>query len=194
MDKVLILNSFVFLTAASKIGAAPAFVKTIQPISGASAGQLIRLDAKITGSPPIEVQWLRDGEEVVPDITHKTFKENDVYTLLILEATAVDRGVYDCVATNTAGEARCRTTVDFEPLRVSMRSYASSRATSMQAVKPLVTGEQAVTQSATIWQPTSKFLNFFIGCRDLLLYMSFAWQTFKKIHIILIPSLHSCWR
>ena len=138
-------------------------MKTIQPISGASAGQLIRLNAKITGSPPIEVQWLRDGEEVVPDITHKTFKENDVYSLLILEATAIDRGVYDCVATNTAGEARCRTSVDFEPVRVSMRSYASSRATSIdaRAVVPIVTEEQAVTQSATISQPMREFFNFF---------------------------------
>ena len=146
-----------FLTAAPKRGGAPAFVKTIQPVSGASAGQLIRLDAKITGSPPIEVQWLRDGEEVVPDITHKTFKENDVYSLLILEATAVDRGVYDCVATNTAGEARCRTTVDFEPVRVSMRSYASSRATSIdtRVVEQHVT--EAVTQSAAMSQPMREF-------------------------------------
>ena len=100
-------------------------MKTIQPVSGASVGQLIRLDAKITGSPPIEVQWLRDGEEVVPDITHKVLKENDVYTLLILEATAIDRGVYDCVATNAAGEARCRTSVDIKAANGRRRSSAS---------------------------------------------------------------------
>ena len=128
------------MTAEPKSGGAPAFVKTIQPVSGASAGQLIRLDAKITGSPPIEVQWLRDGEEVVPDITHKVLIEDDVYTLLILEATAIDRGVYDCVATNTAGEARCRTSVEFEPLQVSVQSYETSRATSIDTpvVEPLV--------------------------------------------------------
>lgn len=102
-------------------------MKTIQPVSGASAGQLIRLDAKINGNQPMQVKWLRDDEEVVPDITHKLLKENDMYTLLILEATAIDRGVYDCVATNSFGEARCRTSVDIKPTNGRRRSSGAAQ-------------------------------------------------------------------
>lgn len=102
-------------------------MKTIQPVSGVSAGQLIRLDAKISGQAPIDVKWFRDGEEVQPDITHKILVENDVYTLLILEATPIDRGVYDCVATSAAGEARCRTSVDIKAANGRRRSSGSSQ-------------------------------------------------------------------
>jgi hypothetical protein len=133
----MILIAKIFATAQPKSGAAPTFVKTIQPVSGVSAGQLIRLDAKISGNPPIDVKWYRDGEEVQPDITHKIIQENDVYTLLILEASAIDRGVYDCVAISSAGEARCRTSVDIKPANGRRRSSGSSQISPPKVQEPL---------------------------------------------------------
>lgn len=91
-------------------GSAPSFIKTIQPVN-AQVGELVRLDVQISGSP-IEVHWLRDGEEILGDITHKLVQEGDQYTLLILEASTLDKGIYDCVAFNKSGEVRCTAKVD----------------------------------------------------------------------------------
>lgn len=74
--------------------------------------ELLRLDARISGAKPMTVHWLRDGEDLAPDMTHKMVEEDDLYTLLILEAAKDDRGVYECVAVNGYGEARCQATVD----------------------------------------------------------------------------------
>lgn len=124
-------------------------MKTIQPVSGAAAGQLVRLDARIAGSPPLHVKWLRDGEEVQPDITHKLLQEKDVHTLLILEATAVDRGVYDCIVTNAAGEARCRTTVDIKAANGRRRSSGSAQASPPKIEEPLKSVTAAEGQSVS---------------------------------------------
>jgi titin len=43
----------------------------------------------------------------VPDIHYKTLEEEGVYTLLIIEANPNDSDTYECVAINSAGEARC---------------------------------------------------------------------------------------
>lgn len=94
-------------------GLAPSFIQTLQPVTGV-VGELIRLDVRIAGSPPLEVHWIRDGEEVVPDITHKLLEEGDLHTLLILEASSLDKGVYDCVVFNKSGEVRCTATVDIK--------------------------------------------------------------------------------
>jgi len=102
-------------------------MKTIQPVRGA-AGSLIRLDARIKGAKPIQVQWLQDGEQVPHDMTHKTVEEDDLFTLLILEASSMDRGIYECVAVNAVGEAKCEATVDVIP--AGGRSGSGSAATS----------------------------------------------------------------
>lgn len=90
----------------------PSFVKTPQDLS-VTSGQLARLDAKVSGTKPLDVYWLRNGAEVTPDITHKLVEEDDTYTLLILEVGPEDQGTYECVAINQVGEARCeaKTTV-----------------------------------------------------------------------------------
>ena len=90
---------------------APSFVKTIQPARG-NSGSLIRLDARIKGAKPIQVHWLKDGEEIQHDMTHKFVEEDDLFTLLILEASPSDKGIYECIAFNSVGEARCQASVD----------------------------------------------------------------------------------
>ncbi|XP_022243271.1 titin-like [Limulus polyphemus] len=88
----------------------PSFIKTIQG-SAVQAGQLVRLDARLSGSKPVDVYWLKNGTKLVPDATHKTLEEGDMYTLMLLETTAEHSGMYECVAINQAGEARCQTQV-----------------------------------------------------------------------------------
>ena len=50
---------------------------------------------------------LQNGKKISPDIRYKTLEEDNTYTLLILESIPEDTGKYECVAINSAGEARC---------------------------------------------------------------------------------------
>ena len=50
---------------------------------------------------------MQNGKKVTADIRYKTLEEDNTYTLLILETVPEDSGKYECVAINSAGEARC---------------------------------------------------------------------------------------
>ncbi|XP_034137006.1 titin-like isoform X2 [Drosophila guanche] len=84
----------------------PSFVTTIQSTTVAT-GQLARFDAKVTGTKPMDVYWLKNGMKIHPSIKFKMLEEDSVHTLLIIEPFAEDSGRYECVAVNSAGEARC---------------------------------------------------------------------------------------
>jgi titin len=84
----------------------PSFVTTIQSTTS-NVGQLVRFDARINGTKPIDVYWLKNGKKITSDIRYKTLEEDEVYTLLIIEVVPEDSGKYECVAINGAGEARC---------------------------------------------------------------------------------------
>lgn len=84
----------------------PSFVTTVQNTT-VNAGQLARFDARINGTKPIDVYWLKNGKKITPDIRYKTLEEDEVYTLLIIETVPEDSAKYECVAINSAGEARC---------------------------------------------------------------------------------------
>lgn len=49
----------------------------------------------------------QNGKKVTPDIRYKMLEEDNTCTLLILESVPADTGKYECVAINSAGEARC---------------------------------------------------------------------------------------
>ncbi|RWS09309.1 titin-like isoform X1, partial [Dinothrombium tinctorium] len=91
----------------------PSFAKTLQDTS-VKAGQLVRLDVRVTGSKPLDIYWLKEGIRVTPDITHKMIEEDGQNTLLILEATMEDSGSYECIAINQVGEARCQANVHIQ--------------------------------------------------------------------------------
>ncbi|XP_063986913.1 titin isoform X6 [Diachasmimorpha longicaudata] len=110
----------------------PSFVTTIQSTS-VTMGQLARFDAKITGTKPMDVYWLKNGKKVVTDIRYKTLEEDNTYTLLILETTTEDNGKYECVAINRAGEARCEAECTVRGLKPSVTK--PSKATSPQVEK-----------------------------------------------------------
>ncbi|XP_018334860.1 titin [Agrilus planipennis] len=84
----------------------PSFVTTIQSTT-VSTGQLVRFDARVNGTKPIDVYWLKNGRKITPDIRYKTLEEDDLNTLLIIEVVPEDSGKYECVAVNDSGEARC---------------------------------------------------------------------------------------
>lgn len=86
---------------------APTFLHTIHDVI-VRPGELVRLDARLLGSQPMDVKWLKDGQRVRADKSHKMLLEGDIYTLLILECSSSDKGIYECLASNSVGEARCQ--------------------------------------------------------------------------------------
>lgn len=91
----------------------PSFLNTIGDTT-VKAGQLARFDARITGTKPLDVYWLKNGKKITPNIKYKVLEEDNNYTLLIIEAYQEDCGKYECVAMNSAGEARCDATCNVE--------------------------------------------------------------------------------
>ena len=84
----------------------PSFLVTVQDTNIAE-GQLARFDARVNGSKPMDVYWLKNGQKITPNIKYKIVEEDNNYTLLIIEAFVEDAGKYECVAVNNSGEARC---------------------------------------------------------------------------------------
>uniref|UniRef100_T1J5H7 Ig-like domain-containing protein n=1 Tax=Strigamia maritima TaxID=126957 RepID=T1J5H7_STRMM len=99
----------------------PNFLVTAQDVN-VKVGQLIRLDTKVNGSKPMDVYWLKNGKKVQPDIRYKMLEEDDVYTLLIIEAFPEDIGNYECVALSKYGEARCQAQVYVDPSHADVAS------------------------------------------------------------------------
>ena len=84
----------------------PSFVTTAQNTT-VKVGQLARFDVRVAGTKPMDIYWLKNGKKIMPNIKYKLVEEDNVYTLLIIEAYPEDAGKYECVAVNNAGEARC---------------------------------------------------------------------------------------
>lgn len=116
----------------------PSFTTTIQSIS-VNVGQLVRFDAKITGTKPIDVYWLKNGKKITSDIRYKTLEEDELYTLLIIEVVPEDSGKYECVAINSGGEARCEAECTVLPTK-----------TAQQPSKPTTPGAE---KAPTILEP-----------------------------------------
>ena len=55
----------------------------------------------------MDIYWLKNGRKIASDIRYKILEEDDVHTLIIIETLSEDSGSYECVAINSAGEARC---------------------------------------------------------------------------------------
>jgi hypothetical protein len=115
----------------------PSFVSTIQDAS-VSAGQLARFDARITGTKPIDVYWLKDGKKITPNIKYKMLEEDSVFTLLVIETYQEDSGKYECVAINGGGEGEKKSKKYFIHKKLmkvlfhsSMRCYVQRRCASI---------------------------------------------------------------
>ena len=107
----------------------PSFTKTINDIKQ-KPGSPIRLDATVSGTQPIDIFWTKDGQTVNLDSKHKMLSENGIHTLMILESTPEDNGVYECVALNKAGEARCSAEVKLEGTSAPAKKPAAKNAKS----------------------------------------------------------------
>uniref|UniRef100_A0A914WB98 Ig-like domain-containing protein n=1 Tax=Plectus sambesii TaxID=2011161 RepID=A0A914WB98_9BILA len=88
-------------------GEAPNFARPLQD-NRVTQGHPVQFDCNVTGKPKATVTWFKDGKAVAPDVRFKMLVDDGQNSLLIIEALPQDAGVYECVARNSAGEARCK--------------------------------------------------------------------------------------
>uniref|UniRef100_A0A667XK26 Palladin n=1 Tax=Myripristis murdjan TaxID=586833 RepID=A0A667XK26_9TELE len=77
----------------------------------ASEGQVVVLECRVRGSPPLQVQWYRQGEEIQdsPDFRilqkkpRSAAEPEEICTLVIAEAFPEDGGLFCCTANNLYG-------------------------------------------------------------------------------------------
>jgi hypothetical protein len=73
-----------------------------------NSGDPVKFQTQAIGNPSPVISWYKDDEPLEMNARIKEFKENDIYTLLILETVAADSGCYECVAENSYGKAYTR--------------------------------------------------------------------------------------
>uniref|UniRef100_A0A8C6N1K2 Palladin n=1 Tax=Mus spicilegus TaxID=10103 RepID=A0A8C6N1K2_MUSSI len=88
----------------------PVFTKELQN-TAASEGQVVVLECRVRGAPPLQVQWFRQGSEIQdsPDFRilqkkpRSTAEPEEICTLVIAESFPEDAGIFTCSATNDYG-------------------------------------------------------------------------------------------
>uniref|UniRef100_A0A4W2EV70 Palladin n=1 Tax=Bos indicus x Bos taurus TaxID=30522 RepID=A0A4W2EV70_BOBOX len=90
----------------------PVFTKELQNIC-ASEGQVVVLECRVRGTPPLQVCWFRQGSEIQdsPDFRilqkkpRSTAEPEEICTLVIAETFPEDAGIFTCSASNDYGSA-----------------------------------------------------------------------------------------
>ncbi|XP_077182857.1 myotilin isoform X6 [Paroedura picta] len=90
--------------------AAPIFIKGLQNIRAAK-GQLVVFECRIRATPPIQVRWYRENNQIIDSADFRILRKKaclslvpeEVCTLVITEAFSEDSGVFTCVAENEFG-------------------------------------------------------------------------------------------
>ncbi|XP_076878675.1 myotilin isoform X2 [Brachyhypopomus gauderio] len=95
-------------------GVPPTFVKCLHDVSTVK-GQLVVLECRVRGTPPLQVSWYREGEQVPDSADFRILRKKasstsvpeELCTLVITEAYPEDSGIFKCVTTNQFGSVSC---------------------------------------------------------------------------------------
>ncbi|XP_034737029.1 palladin isoform X8 [Etheostoma cragini] len=104
------MQSPVSLMHGGEVSGPPIFTKLLQDAQ-ASEGQVVVLECRVRGSPPLQVRWSRQGEEILdsPDFRilqkkpRSAAESEEICTLVIAEAFPEDGGLFCCTASNPCG-------------------------------------------------------------------------------------------
>ncbi|XP_041647793.1 palladin isoform X3 [Cheilinus undulatus] len=97
----------------NEVSGPPVFTKLLQDAQ-ASEGQVVVLECRVRGSPPLQVRWYRQGEEILdsPDFRilqkkpRSAAEPEEICTLVIAEAFPEDGGLFCCTASNPYGSLK----------------------------------------------------------------------------------------
>ncbi|XP_042349690.1 myopalladin isoform X2 [Plectropomus leopardus] len=95
-------------------GVPPTFVKCLHDVSTVN-GQLVVLECRLRGTPPLQVLWYREDEQVLDSDDFRILRKKassasvpeELCTLVITEAFPEDSGLFKCVAHNPFGTVSC---------------------------------------------------------------------------------------
>ncbi|TSN30219.1 Palladin [Bagarius yarrelli] len=82
----------------------------------ACEGQLVVLECRVKGSPPLRVQWFREGHEIQDSPDFRILQKKEICTLVIAEVFPEDGGLYCCSATNQFGSISCSAQLTIIPV------------------------------------------------------------------------------
>ncbi|XP_054432045.1 palladin isoform X2 [Pteronotus mesoamericanus] len=110
----------------------PVFTKELQNIA-ASEGQVVVLECRVRGAPPLQVKWFRQGSEIQdsPDFRilqkkpRSTAEPEEICTLVIAETFPEDAGIFTCSARNDYGSVTSTAQLVVTPANAENCSYDS---------------------------------------------------------------------
>ncbi|XP_051810931.1 myopalladin, partial [Acanthochromis polyacanthus] len=103
----------------SGTGVAPTFVKCLHDVSTVN-GQLVVLECRLRGTPPLQVMWYREDEQILDSDDFRILRKKassasvpeELCTLVITEAFPEDSGLFKCVVINHFGTVSCSAILD----------------------------------------------------------------------------------
>ncbi|KAL4635434.1 palladin isoform X2 [Arapaima gigas] len=97
--------------------APPVFAKMLQDTQ-AQEGQVVVLECRVRGSPPLQVQWFRESQQIQdsPDFRILQKSEREICTLVIAETFPEDGGLFRCTATNCFGSSSSTARLTVQPV------------------------------------------------------------------------------
>ncbi|XP_045686952.1 palladin isoform X2 [Phyllostomus hastatus] len=110
----------------------PVFTKELQN-TAASEGQVVVLECRVRGAPPLRVKWFRQGSEIQdsPDFRilqkkpRSTAEPEEICTLVIAETFPEDAGIFTCSARNDYGSVTSTAQLVVTPANSENCSYDS---------------------------------------------------------------------
>ncbi|KAM7417126.1 hypothetical protein PAMA_016978 [Pampus argenteus] len=95
-------------------GVSPTFVKCLHDVSTVK-GQLVVLECRLRGTPPLQVMWYREDEQILDSDDFRILRKKassasvpeELCTLVITEAFPEDSGLFKCMALNSFGTVSC---------------------------------------------------------------------------------------
>ncbi|XP_045058702.2 palladin isoform X2 [Desmodus rotundus] len=110
----------------------PVFTKELHNIA-ATEGQVVVLECRVRGAPPLQVKWFRQGSEIQdsPDFRilqkkpRSTAEPEEICTLVIAETFPEDAGIFTCSARNDYGSVTSTAQLVVTPANSENCSYDS---------------------------------------------------------------------
>lgn len=84
--------------------AQPKFIHTLET-QKVREGESVTFRVRVSGKPPPQVQWFREGALIVNSPDFSINQDGDVYTLYIPEVFKEDSGLFTVRVTSSAGQS-----------------------------------------------------------------------------------------
>ena len=100
-------KAYLTVTPINQSDLTPTILVQLKNVS-VNSGDPVKFQTQAIGNPTPVITWFKDDEKLEMNQRVKEFQENDIFTLLIMEAVAADNGCYECVAENAFGKVYTR--------------------------------------------------------------------------------------